>query len=241
MKHKRIFDVLPYTYLVTEKLTGLKYYGVRYANIKLHYTPSEDLGLHYFSSSKSLKYNFKEHPENFEYKIHYTFDTVEEALDYESRFLTHVYKKADWLNKTNNRAFEESKISRDYDKVALALKASETMKNDIVDGKDGHQRRIEKTMATRRRLGKDKESGAKANKTKSKIGEDGLTTFQRAYRKGFGSKSPDEKSAIAKKGSNSFAKKLANMSDNEFEEFLLNYSEQCKKSYTTIRNKQISK
>ena len=73
-----------FTYLITNNLNNKWYYGVRYArNCK-----TSDLFTTYFSSSKSVKSDIEKYGiDNFKYEIRKTFDTVDEALLWESRVL----------------------------------------------------------------------------------------------------------------------------------------------------------
>lgn len=236
MKHKRFNEVLPYTYVVVDVKTSNKYYGVRYGNIKLGLSPNDDLGIKYFTSG-SLKRSFKNSPDKFTYHIHYTFDSVEEALDYERKFLTKVYKKADWLNKTNNRSFDESKIRRNYDRKEAALKSSITMSNDVVDGLTMHQRRARKGAATRERLGITKRAAKKASITKTTKGFDGLSIAQRAARKNpHCQKGTPEAIAASRKAAITYKNRVISMTDEEFDKFCEGRSPSSIKAVTTMRN-----
>lgn len=55
MKYKNFDSVQPYGYFLVRKSDGLKYIGVRYANVKLNLTPSEDFARVYFTSGKLKK------------------------------------------------------------------------------------------------------------------------------------------------------------------------------------------
>ena len=91
---------MPYTYLITHKASNVKYYGVRYAKSS---TP-EDLGVKYFSSSSVVKRTIKEEGiEAFKFEVRKIFDSKEDALKWERRFLTKVNAAASpmWFNKHN--------------------------------------------------------------------------------------------------------------------------------------------
>jgi hypothetical protein len=61
---------LAYTYFVCNKNTNQFYYGSRYHNIKLNRHPTEDLWIHYFTSSKNIKKLIEEYgKDSFEFKI----------------------------------------------------------------------------------------------------------------------------------------------------------------------------
>lgn len=92
--------MVPYTYLLTHRPSGKRYYGVRYAK---GCDPS-DLWVTYFSSSKEVK---KLNPKDFDIEIRRTFSTREEALSWEQRVLwkMKVWNRPDWFNKTAPRNF----------------------------------------------------------------------------------------------------------------------------------------
>ena len=77
---KEFNKVKPYVYLIKNKITGIKYFGVRWVNTHKNRPPIYDLGKEYFSSNPKLKKAFKKNPKNFEFKPIYTFDTKEEAI-----------------------------------------------------------------------------------------------------------------------------------------------------------------
>jgi len=120
-KHKRFTDVLPYTYYIKHILSNTKYYGVRWAN---KVSPLSDFGIKYHTSGK-FKEEFKYHPERFEYRLCWTFDHKDDAILYENKIITRVYRKNDWANNnaypafynqsgpnTGNKVTEEQKILR---------------------------------------------------------------------------------------------------------------------------------
>lgn len=93
-KHKNFSGLYPYTYFIKQISTGIKYYGVRWAN---KVSPSEDLGIHYFTSGK-LANDFKNNPEDFTVRLHYTFDNKEDAIAFESLINAKIIHKPDWAN-----------------------------------------------------------------------------------------------------------------------------------------------
>lgn len=61
---------LAYTYYITNRVTSQYYYGSRYSHIRHNRTPSEDLWIHYFTSSKYVKQLIDEHgPDSFDVNI----------------------------------------------------------------------------------------------------------------------------------------------------------------------------
>lgn len=103
MKHKLFDRVYAYTYYIKCKITGRKYHGVRYANIKRNLTPNEDFAKNYFTSGK-LYEDFKNNTSNYVYRICLTFDTIEEALNHESLVNTKLMYKSDWEVWNNSKA-----------------------------------------------------------------------------------------------------------------------------------------
>lgn len=89
-------DRTPFTYLVTHKATGRKYYGSRY---RKGCQPS-DLWTVYFTSSKTVKKLIElEGKEAFTFEIRKTFTSVKECQKWEERVLRRVYKSDKYLNK----------------------------------------------------------------------------------------------------------------------------------------------
>lgn len=89
---------IPYTYFLFNKITGQKYYGVRYAN---NCTP-EELWCTYFSSSKYVKQLIETHgKDSFEYEVRKTFKAADEAKAWEERVLRKldIMNNDIWLNR----------------------------------------------------------------------------------------------------------------------------------------------
>lgn len=97
MKHKNFNKNQAYTYFIKQKSTGLKYHGVRWANIKRGTSPNEDFAKVYFSSG-NLAEKFKDNPNDFEWKICWAFDTILEARKYEVKVNNRIFKRPDWAN-----------------------------------------------------------------------------------------------------------------------------------------------
>ena len=112
MKSKEFYKVKPYTYFIKRKSDNMKYHGVRWAN---KIAPINDFAAKYFGSSKSNKdfcEEFKRNKDNFVYRICWTFNSVEEARNYETKVNKKIYKRFDWVNKNAFPAIflnEESK------------------------------------------------------------------------------------------------------------------------------------
>lgn len=93
----------PFTYLITEKDTGKRYYGVRYAKGCC----TSDLGVKYFTSSKVLKPKIKDNPNNYIFEIRRTFQSIEAAVTWEHKVLTRMDLMNDpnWYNRSNSLSF----------------------------------------------------------------------------------------------------------------------------------------
>ena len=99
MRKKDFNEIKPYCYYLKRKTDGLQYFGVRWKNItRYKRTPLEDFCNYYFSSHSTLKKELKENKENFITKLVCTFDTIEEARSYESKFNKKIIRNKGWLN-----------------------------------------------------------------------------------------------------------------------------------------------
>ncbi len=96
MKTKQFNKIKPYTYLVTRLSDNKKYHGVRWGN---KVPPIKDLRVVYFTSSREIRNEFKNNPSNFKIKFCWTFDTVNEARLYETKYNRKIYKNENWINK----------------------------------------------------------------------------------------------------------------------------------------------
>ena len=88
----------PYTYLIKHKPTGLVYYGFRSAN---KVDPEQDLWNKYFTSSPKVKLLLEETgADSFDVEIRKTFDTQEQAVEWETKVLRRmrVLESEKWIN-----------------------------------------------------------------------------------------------------------------------------------------------
>jgi len=90
----------PFAYLITSKIDGSRYYGIRYSRdadpIQLWTT--------YFTSSPVVEsYIQKYGVDSFKVEVRKVFETVEQALNWEHRLLTRIdaANRRDWLNMSN--------------------------------------------------------------------------------------------------------------------------------------------
>lgn len=97
-----IYLTTPYTYYIEWSVTGMKYYGVRYAN-GCH--PS-DFWVTYFTSSKYVAQYVLENGSPDIIKINHTFLDKVAAISWEHRVLKRlkVIHRADYLNKHDGKA-----------------------------------------------------------------------------------------------------------------------------------------
>lgn len=199
MKHKRYNEVFPYTYYVQHRASKKKYYGVRYANVGLGVSPKEDLGIKYFTSGK-LKHDFKYNTNDYDFRVVWTFDTKEEAIEHEVRFLLKVYKKDDWLNNSVSKAIinfteevrqniskslyvENSEGVRPIDIITDKVKKSKykILPNGLTLGKYASLKAAETMENTIMEDGRTLKEHRieKGHLTRLEIGDDGMNAYQR--------------------------------------------------------------
>lgn len=112
-RNKRFDEVRPYTYSIRRKSDGLRYYGVRFHNVKLGLCPLADFGVKYFTSGK-FKKDFKKNPSNYEWEIRWTFDSVGDAVLFETGVNKRLYKRIGWANSYGKYVpVEAAKIGRE--------------------------------------------------------------------------------------------------------------------------------
>lgn len=92
-----------YTYMIAWTSTKMKYYGCQYGK---NANPNNILDWTYKTSSKYVREYVALHGKPDIIKIHKTFNSVSECRKYEHTMLSMlmVVEKADWLNRTNNKA-----------------------------------------------------------------------------------------------------------------------------------------
>lgn len=207
MKHKLFDSIKPYGYFLVRKSDNMKYVGIRYANVKYNLTPSEDFGKVYFTSGR-LEKEFKKNPENFWFRFSYTFDTLEELFEWERGVALRVYKRPDWANQGWGQNYGDNPIigqliSEGKSKVGPDGKTSiergaEKLKDWIWNTEEGESWRSdisERVIAMRsewpaekleeiqnkRKQNMDfKAAALKASQVRKQVGEDGLTSYERA-------------------------------------------------------------
>lgn len=148
MKHKKFDCVLPYGYFLVRKSDNKKYVGIRYANVKKNLTPTEDFGKVYFTSGR-LKKEFKKNPDNFWFKLCYTFDTIEDMFEWERKIALRIYKRADWANQGWGQNYgenpeigtliSEGKLSIGRDGKTSIERGAEKLKDWIWNTEEGQE------------------------------------------------------------------------------------------------------
>ena len=103
--NKATNELKPYTYLLKFNINNINkyYYGVRTSNVRNNKLPCDDLFIHYFTSSGQVKKLLNDNIMPYEVIIHKTFNSLEEACNYEQKFLKRVNAKQrkDFLNLTD--------------------------------------------------------------------------------------------------------------------------------------------
>ena len=96
---KDLKSIKPYCYILTRLSDGIKYHGVRWANVKKKLAPLQDLGISYFSSHKVLSKEFKNNKDNFQFKVTKIFSNKEEAIIFEKKINKKLIYNKNWANK----------------------------------------------------------------------------------------------------------------------------------------------
>ena len=90
----------PFAYLIISLIDGKRYYGIRFSKDA---DPSQ-LWTTYFTSSREILSKIKKHGvESFTAEVRRVFETAEQAINWESRFLTRINAatREDWINRSN--------------------------------------------------------------------------------------------------------------------------------------------
>ena len=111
----------PYTYIIESKIDGRKYYGVKFAKDA---NPST-LWKNYFTSSKIIKDLIKKYgKDSFIARVDKVFETAEDAINYECKFLQEIKNKDEWLNQNFGSGYD----------VKCVLYKTESHKRKISEG-----------------------------------------------------------------------------------------------------------
>lgn len=88
-----------YVYLITNKVTNQFYYGSRASNVRFKRTPTEDLWIHYFTSSKKVKELINLHgKDSFDTRIIFEHDSYDMCFWEEQRLIRESKKDQLRLN-----------------------------------------------------------------------------------------------------------------------------------------------
>lgn len=141
----------PFAYLIRSKLDGKLYYGIRFSNDA---DPSQ-LWTTYFTSSKEIRAKVKKYgPESFTAEVRKVFETAEQAINWESRFLTRINaaSRDDWMNRSNGYValgkinLGKRKTEQHWENWKMARKGhtvSEETKKKIGDANRGRKQTAE--------------------------------------------------------------------------------------------------
>lgn len=207
MKHKQFDSVMPYGYFLVRKSDNMKYVGIRYANVKYNLTPNQDFGKVYFTSGR-LRKEFKSNPDNFWFKLCYTFDSIEELFEWERKIALRIYKSPVWANQgwgqnygdnpVIGQLISEGKNAIGKDGKTSVERGADKLKDWIWNTEEGAEHRTaigerisemraswsdekEAEVQAKRALSMDfKAAARKAHVTRSKVDDEGFTIYQRS-------------------------------------------------------------
>lgn len=90
----------PFAYLITSKIDSRRYYGIKFSKDA---DPSQ-LWTKYFTSSKEIRAKVAKYgADAFTAEVRKVFETAEQAINWESRFLNRINaaSRDDWINRSN--------------------------------------------------------------------------------------------------------------------------------------------
>jgi len=166
VRSKKFNEVRPYTYWIKHKETGIKYVGLRYRNIKFNRTPLEDFGIHYFTSGKKLKEEFKANPNNFKTKLLFTYDSVKEAIAHELELTEKAKDNKRYTNLVSYPSFVYTPEVRKKMSLYQSNKPAETIRK-MSEAAMGKRHSEE----TKRKLSEAAKGKKHSGKTKRKMSE----------------------------------------------------------------------
>ena len=137
MKSKNFNEVRPYTYWIQDLETKIKYVWVRYQNIRLKRTPTEDFGIYYFTSGV-LEVDFKANQKSFKKKLLSTYDSIEEAIANELELTSLAKGKKSYANIASYpHILATPEVRRKISKAQKGKKKSEEHKRKVSEAKMG--------------------------------------------------------------------------------------------------------
>ena len=168
---KEFNKVKPYVYWIKNNITGIKYISVRWKNVRLKKTPVQDFGKTYFSSGL-LKKDFKKNPDNFRIKFISTFDTVQEAIDFEYKRTKKVYKNNRYANIASYpQIIHTPEVRRKISKALTGIKRSEEHKRNLS--------LVKKTEEQKKKISETLKGTKHSEETKRKISEAAKVRWKR--------------------------------------------------------------
>ena len=178
MKSKNFNEVRPYTYWIQDLETKIKYVGVRYQNIRLKRTPTEDFGIYYFTSGV-LEVDFKANPKSFKKKLLSTYDSIEEAIAHELELTSLAKGKKSYANIASYpHILATPEVRRKISKAQKGKKKSEEHKRKVSEAKMGkkigphsgeHKRKLSEEH--KRKIGEASKGRKHSEETKRKTSE----------------------------------------------------------------------
>ena len=131
---------LAYTYLIGWTDQDRWYYGVRWENVKSQRTPENDFWTYYKTSSKPVKHMIAFVGEPDYISIDKTFESIEEAIEYETKVLTEmdVLNNDEWLNQNISGAIiQTEETKRKIGLIHKGKKLSKKVKNKMSESTKG--------------------------------------------------------------------------------------------------------
>jgi|AntDeeMinimDraft_6_1070357.scaffolds.fasta_scaffold03616_2 hypothetical protein len=197
-------EYIPYTYIVKNKTTGLFYYGVKFskrdANPKLFWKK-------YFTSSRIIKQLIEVYgKDDFDYQIRKTFSDATSAVKWEQRVIKRIIKNEKCINMSlgscgtiyNNvvRTIPDKHGITSYQYAATKTKQTR-LKKVHTGGLNDYQVAYQKALDTMPELHLLR--GSKIQEVRSKKGQDGLTSYQRAGKMLAGENNPAKRPEVREK------------------------------------------
>lgn len=131
-KSQQVNQNIAYTYLLKFKIDNKVkyYYGLRYGNIREELSVKDDFIFNYRSSSNYVKEQIDENNFPYEAIVHKTFYDINEAIDYEVKFLKRIgaAHRGDFLNKVDHWKNNQINLGRTYTEEQLNNKSKASRK-----------------------------------------------------------------------------------------------------------------
>lgn len=147
----------PFAYLITSKIDGKRYYGIRFAKDA---DPTQ-LWKTYFTSSKEIRAKVKKYgADSFTAEVRKVFETAEQAINWESKLLTRIdaASRDDWINRSNGYTAlgkintgkkKTQQYWENWKKIRKGHTVSEETRNKIGDANRGRKQTDEANQRRR--------------------------------------------------------------------------------------------